>query len=56
MRVNSGEMILNHQQQAQLWSAISSGNMGGGEVQFRIEGQQLVGVLNNYNSKYRKVR
>jgi hypothetical protein len=25
-------------------------------VQFRIEGQQLVGVLNNYNSKYRKVR
>ncbi|MBQ1610633.1 MAG: hypothetical protein II087_01945, partial [Muribaculaceae bacterium] len=56
VRVNSGEMILNHQQQAQLWSAISSGNMGGGEVQFRIEGQQLVGVLNNYNSKYRKVR
>jgi hypothetical protein len=56
VRVNSGEMILNHQQQAQLWNAISSGSVGGGEVQFRIEGQQLVGVLNNYNSKYRKVR
>lgn len=56
VRVNSGEMILNHQQQAQLWKAISSGSLGGGEVKFRIEGQQLVGVLNNYNSKYRKVR
>ena len=56
VRVNSGEMILNHQQQAQLWNAISSGSVGGGEVQFRIQGQQLVGVLNNYNSKYRKVR
>ena len=56
VRVNSGEMILNHQQQAQLWNAISSGSVGGGEVKFRIEGQQLVGVLNNYNSKYRKVR
>ena len=56
VRVNSGEMILNHQQQAQLWKAISSGSLGGGEVKFRIDGQQLVGVLNNYNSKYRKVR
>ena len=56
VRVNSGEMILNGQQQARLWNAISSGSLGGGDVTFRIEGQQLVGVLNNYNSKYRKVR
>lgn len=56
VRVNSGEMILNHQQQAQLWNAISSGNMGGGEVTFKIAGQQLVGVLNNYNSKYSRLR
>ena len=56
VRVNSGEMILNHQQQAKLWNAISSGNIGGGDVTFRIEGQQLVGVLNNYNSKYSRLR
>ena len=55
IRVNSGEMILNGQQQARLFSMINSGG-GGGEVTFRIAGQQLVGVLNNYNAKMGKVR
>ena len=55
IRVNSGEMILNGQQQARLFSMINSGG-GGGEVTFRIAGQQLVGVLNNYNGKMSKVR
>ena len=55
IRVNSGEMILNGQQQARLFSMINSGG-GGGEVTFHIQGQQLVGVLNNYNSKMGKVR
>lgn len=55
IRVNSGEMILNGQQQARLFSMINSGG-GGGEVTFRIAGQQLVGVLNNYNNKMGKVR
>lgn len=41
-RVNSGEMILNRNQQA----ALSSG----GQVKFVIEGSQLKGVLDNYNS------
>ena len=55
IRVNSGEMILNGQQQARLFSMINSGGSGG-EVTFRIAGQQLVGVLNNYNGKMSKVR
>ena len=55
IRVNSGEMILNGQQQARLFSMINNGG-GGGEVTFRIAGQQLVGVLNNYNAKMGKVR
>lgn len=55
IRVNSGEMILNGQQQARLFSMINSGG-GGGEVTFRIAGQQLVGILNNYNGKMSKVR
>ena len=55
IRVNSGEMILNGKQQARLFSMINSGG-GGGEVTFRIAGQQLVGVLNNYNNKMGKVR
>lgn len=42
-RVNSGEMILNRNQQAALAS-------GGGTVKFVIEGSQLKGVLNNYES------
>lgn len=40
-RVNSGEMILNRQQQATLFNS-------GGDVKFVIEGSQLKGVLDNY--------
>lgn len=40
-RVNSGEMILNRNQQAALFGA-------GGNVNFVIEGSQLRGVLDNY--------
>lgn len=56
IRVNSGEMILNGKQQAKLFSMINSGGGQGGEVTFRIAGQHLVGVLNNYNGKMSKVR
>jgi len=55
-RVNSGEMILNPTQQANLFAMLNTGGMGGGEVKFRIDGTTLVGVLNNYNSKNRRVR
>lgn len=50
-RVNSGEMILNKGQQATLFNAIKSGNLGGGNVQFKIRGSDLVGAIGNYNSK-----
>ena len=43
-RVNSGEMILNQQQQASLLSN------SGGQVRFVIEGSQLKGVLENYET------
>ncbi len=55
IRVNSGEMILNGQQQARLFSMINSGGSGG-KVEFEISGQKLRGVLNNYDSKMGKVR
>ena len=42
-RVNSGEMILNRNQQAALLN-------GGGQVRFVIEGSQLKGVLDNYEA------
>lgn len=54
-RVNGGEMILNTTQQGRLWNTIQQGQSStnapmNGNVTFRIEGKQLVGVLNNYNS------
>lgn len=56
-RVNSGEMILNSGQQANLFSMLNSNvKNNNSEVKFTIEGKQLVGVLNNYNNKISKVR
>ena len=54
-RVNGGEMILNTTQQGRLWNTIQQGTTSSsapisGAVKFHIEGKQLVGVLNNYNS------
>lgn len=54
-RVNGGEMILNSTQQGRLWNTIQQGHTNtnsamNGNVTFRIEGKQLVGILNNYNS------
>ena len=58
-RVNSGEMILNSQQQSHLFNMINNGGGGvasTGEVQFVIKGSDLYGTLKNYNSKMGKVR
>ncbi len=52
-RVNSGEMILSKHDQGTLFNAIKSGNFGGGEVQFKIRGSDLVGAIGNYNNKIR---
>ena len=55
-RVNSGEMVLNGRQQARLFSMINSGAGTGGQVEFKIKGKELVGVINNYNDKFNKVK
>lgn len=55
--VNSGEMILNSGQQGNLFKMINSGGSGGGrEVEFKIRGTELVGVLSNYSKKINNTR
>ena len=60
-RLNNGEMILNGTQQKRLFTMLNgSGNVSGnssinGGVEFKIRGQELVGILKNYNSKMSKV-
>ena len=59
-RVNSGEMILNRSQQGNLFDMINSGTASGGSsggnVNFEIKGDKLVGLLANYNSKHKRFR
>lgn len=58
-RVNSGEMILNQKQQANLFRLLDSGvtgSSGAGNVEFKIRGQELVGVLNNFNNKHNRLK
>lgn len=55
-RVNGGEMILNNRQQANLFKMLDQNRMpnastGTSEVSFRIQGDTLVGVIDNYNKK-----
>lgn len=52
-RVNGGEMILNSTQQGRLWNTIQQGHTSssapmGGNVQFKISGRDLVGVLSTH--------
>lgn len=54
-RVNSGEMILNRGQQRSLFDALNGAETAG-SVKFRIEGKELVGVLNAYGSKTGKFK
>lgn len=59
-RVNSGEMILNHSQQSNLYRAIKNNNIGSGglsgNVEFKISGSTLKGCLNNYDNKMKKLK
>lgn len=52
-RVNSGEMILNKAQQANLWSIINGKGGLGNQVNFKIRGTDLIGVMNNELSRRR---
>lgn len=58
IRANKGEMILSNRQQAHLFRLLDTGTSGttSSEVKFKISGKELVGVLNNYNSKISKVK
>ena len=51
VKVNSGEMILNRGQQANLYDFINKGGGNSGNVQFKISGKDLVGVFQNYNQQ-----
>ena len=59
-RVNSGEMILNNRQQRNLFNLLngntSRSNINSGSVEFKIQGKELVGVLNAYSSKTNKYK
>ena len=62
VHVNGGEAILNQTQQKRLWNILSgqesmmmSPAFAGGQVEFKIKGDTLVGVLSNYNRKKSKI-
>lgn len=56
--INSGEMILNKGQQARLFNILdgkqSLNTNANGNVTFKIQGKELIGVLNNYSNKINK--
>lgn len=58
IRANSGEMILNKKQQANLFNLLDGGyvakSITNGNVEFKIKGKELVGVLQTYNNKVSK--
>jgi RNAse (barnase) inhibitor barstar len=61
-RVNAGEMILNTREQNRLWrvlngtDSLSMNNINGASVTFKIKGSDLVGTIDNYNQKTRRVK
>lgn len=54
--LNSGEMVLNKNQQGNLFKQLNEGGNGGTTVKLRVSGTDLVGVLNNYSSKTKRLR
>lgn len=57
-RVSSGEMILNRNQQSNLFNLLDRGATNGitsGEVEFKIGEKALIGVLKNYNNRVNRL-
>jgi hypothetical protein len=52
-RVNSGEMILNQNQQNSLLSLVDGENRAG-NITFTLRGDELIGAINNHNKKNRR--
>lgn len=62
IKANSGEMILNEGQQSRLFRLLNGESsmqmqpaLAGGQVEFKIKGDTLYGVLSNYNKKKSKI-
>ena len=61
VRVNSGEMILNGSQQANLFRLLNSGDFGNnskssnGQVEFKLRGTELIGLIKNSQNKTNKI-
>lgn len=53
---NSGEMLLNASQQSKLFKQLNNPPAPSGEVVFRLQGSELLGVLNNHNRKMNNIR
>lgn len=54
--LNSGEMVLNKQQQNNLFNLLDNGApAGASKVEFTIKGQDLKGVLDNYGRKMSRI-
>lgn len=58
INANSREMIMNQGQQQKLWDFIRGGSTGsgGGQVEFKIKGAELVGVMSNYGRQVNSYR
>lgn len=57
-RVNAGEAILTKNQQSRLFRLLNGGgssSINNNNVEFKIKGSELIGVLKNYNGKMNKV-
>ena len=53
-RVNSGEAVLTRQQQSTLFDILNGKtSVGGGQVEFKIRGSDLIGAINNENMRRR---
>ena len=53
VRANSGEMILTKGQQGTLFAMLNGKHSMGGNVEFKIKGADLVGTINNYQTRRR---
>ena len=54
--INSGEMVLNSSQQANLFRMIEGGSSGQMQAKVTVEGDKLAVLIDRVNAKRRRVR